>query len=99
MATRKPASLHRDPLTNREYPDPLAKEAKVDAAREEAQALNADYSSVFSRGSGKTVLADLEAQFGGTPIVPGDPYMTHARAGSQEVLIYIRDRMRIPDDE
>ena len=89
----------RDPVTNREYPDPLRKERRIDAAREEAVALNFDYSAVFNQGSGKTVLADLEAQFGGTPIVPGDPYMTHAKAGSQEVLIYIKDRMRIPNDE
>lgn len=46
----------------------------------------------------KEVLVDLEQQFGGTPIVSGDPYMTHARAGAQEVLIYINEKLRVNQD-
>ena len=89
---------YRDPITNRVLRDPETKAARLDEVREEAIKLNFDYSAVFSTGVGQQVLDDLEAQFGGTPIVPGDPFMTHARAGSQEVLLYIRDRMRIPDN-
>ena len=97
MSTAERSPL-RDPLTGREMRDPNAKADKLAAAREEAQALNFDYSAMFGTGVGKTILADLEAQFGGSPIVPGDPYATHARAGAQEVMLYIRDRMRIQDD-
>ena len=87
-----------DPLTGREYRDPLAKERKVDEARDQAAELNRKYSAVFDTGVGKDIMDDLDAQFGGTPIIPGDPYMTHARAGSQEVLLYIKERMTIPED-
>jgi|TARA_R110000751_G_scaffold47299_1_gene106081 hypothetical protein len=61
-------------------------------------AVNHKYASLFSGGDGEDILSDLEAQFGGSCIKEGDPYMTHARAGAQEVLLYIRQRMRTPTD-
>jgi len=87
----------RDPITNRVIRDPAAFAGKVEAAKDEAFELNHKYHSVFDTGAGADVMEDLEAQFGGTSIVPGDPYGTHARAGAQEVLLYIRDRMKVPE--
>lgn len=70
---------------------------RLNEAREDLREVCAVYAGVFGDGRGAAVLADLSKQFGGSVIVPGDPYATHARAGAQEVLLYIK--MMIEGDQ
>ncbi len=80
---------------------PTSPEEKAERRKELEASLikvNMQYAQVFGAGAGEDILADLEANFGGTCLVANDPYMTHARAGAQEVLTYIRQRMRTPTD-
>lgn len=70
---------------------------KIEDAREDLREVCAAYASVLGVGKGSVLMADLEKQFGGSVIVPGDPYATHARAGAQEVLLYMK--MMIEGDQ
>lgn len=70
---------------------------KLEEARDELREVCETYGALFNSAQGRSVLADLEKQFGGSVIVPGDAYATHARAGSQEVLLYLK--MMIEGDQ
>jgi len=53
------------------------------------------YKTVF-KGAGKEIFEDLEKTFSDrSSIVPGDPYATHAREGSREVVLYIKNMMEV----
>lgn len=50
------------------------------------------YGQVFNSSDGEVVIKDLMEQFMmRSSIVPGDPYVTHAKEGAREVILYIHD--------
>ena len=56
---------------------------------------NMQFKRAFASTAGKEVLRDLiERFYEGTSIVKGDPYLTHAKEGAREVVIYILDRIK-----
>ncbi len=57
------------------------------------------YAQCFSTPDGKKVLKDLRERFvTRSSIVPGDPYMTYAKEGAREVVMYILKRMESSDE-
>ena len=67
----------------------------IDQARADIAKGDYFYAEVFAGTSGEAVLNDLIARFvNRTSIVPGDPYMTHAKEGAREVVLYIQQRIR-----
>lgn len=58
------------------------------------------FRSCFSTQDGEKVLKDLGERFMmQSSIVPGDPYMTHAKEGAREVVIYIMKRIQGAQNE
>jgi hypothetical protein len=58
-----------------------------------------DYASIFNTDAGKRVLEDLDLSFGGDCHVKGDPYHTHVRIGENNVVLKIKERLRMAEME
>ena len=71
------------------------KEQKIADARKDILADRACIFRMFQTEDGQKSLEILRANFSErTSVVPGDPYMTHAREGAREVILFIEEILR-----
>lgn len=64
---------------------------EVEQLRERAKDERKTIKRLFNTVDGQEVMKILEREFyDSSSIVPGDPYATHARCGSREVIIFIK---------
>ena len=58
-----------------------------------------DYASIFNTDAGKRVLEDLDLSFCGDCHVKGDAYHTHVRIGENNVVLKIKQMLRMAEME